>query len=164
MSGFRQSSGERYAVASGCRYAGAVAADVMAQGGNCVDAAVAGSAVLCVTLPHAVSIGGDLFALVKRAESPDITAVNATDAAPARASTQSYRERGLAAVPVRGSLSIQPPPEIGSGALGALRDAGYRTQATERADIGSAEWGEPCGDGLVSAVCDTRREGATAAG
>ena len=94
---------------SGCRYATATAADVLAQGGTGIDAALAGSAVLCVTLPHSVSIGGDLFALIKIKGHPQITAVNSTGAAPRRASTASYRARGLETVPVRGPLSIQTP-------------------------------------------------------
>lgn len=109
MAGYRQSKGTRFAVSSGCRHATAIAADVLKQGGSCIDAAIAGSAALCVTLPHSVSIGGDLFALIKRKGQPQITAVNATGAAPARASTASYRARGLDAVPVRGPLSIQTP-------------------------------------------------------
>lgn len=109
MTGYRQSKGEQFAVSSGCRYATAIAADVLKQGGTCVDAAIAGSAALCVTLPHSVSIGGDLFALIKLNGQSQTIAINATGAAPANASTASYRTRGLDAVPVRGPLSIQTP-------------------------------------------------------
>src|SRR5262245_3655314 len=109
MTGFRQSQGNRFAVSSGCGYATRVAADVLEQGGTCVDAAIAGSAALCVTLPHSVSIGGDLFALIKLKGQSQITAINATGAAPSRGSTATYRARGLDSVPVRGPLSIQTP-------------------------------------------------------
>jgi gamma-glutamyltranspeptidase len=118
MAEFRKSVGSRFAVASGCRYATAAAADVLDQGGNVVDAAIAGSAVLCVTLPHSVSIGGDLFALVKMRQQPDVAALNATGAAPRRADVADYRARGHEFVPVRGPLSIQPPGLVaGWGAL-----------------------------------------------
>ena len=118
MAQFRKSVGSRFAVASGCRYATAAAADVLDQGGNVVDAAIAGSAALCVTLPHSVSIGGDLFALVKMRQQPNVAALNATGAAPRRADVAEYRARGHEFVPVRGPLSIQPPGLVaGWGAL-----------------------------------------------
>ena len=109
MARFRKSVGSRFAVASGCRYATEAAAGVLAQGGNVIDAALAGSAVLCVTLPHSVSIGGDLFALVKTRGAPGVVALNSTGAAPRRADIAQYRARGHSFVPLRGPLSIQPP-------------------------------------------------------
>ena len=109
MNGYRTSSGSQYAIVSGCRHATRAAEEALAEGGNVFDAALAGAAVLCVTLPHAVSIGGDLFALLKRADDPQIVAVNATGAAPRRADIALYRGQGLESIPVRGALSIQPP-------------------------------------------------------
>ena len=109
MEGYLSAAGERYAVASGCCYATAAAAEILERGGNVVDAAIAGSAVLCVTLPHAVSIGGDLFALVKRADRPEVVALNATGGAPRAADRTAFSSRGLVFIPTRGALSIQPP-------------------------------------------------------
>jgi gamma-glutamyltranspeptidase/glutathione hydrolase len=109
MARFRRSAGSRFAVASGCRYATETAAGVLARGGNVIDAALAGSAVLCVTLPHSVSIGGDLFALVKTRDAPGVVALNSTGAAPRRGDIAQYRARGHRFVPLRGPLSIQPP-------------------------------------------------------
>jgi gamma-glutamyltranspeptidase len=109
MARFRTSIGSRFAIASGCRYATETAAGVLAQGGNVIDAALAGSAVLCVTLPHSVSIGGDLFALVKTRDAPGVVALNSTGAAPRRGDIAQYRARGHSFVPLRGPLSIQPP-------------------------------------------------------
>lgn len=109
MSGYRTSMGARYAIVSGCRHATEAAENVLMDGGNVFDAALAGAAVLCVTLPHAVSIGGDLFALVQQRGSQEITAINATGAAPHRAKIAVFREQGLDSIPVRGPLSVQPP-------------------------------------------------------
>lgn len=100
--------GEQYAVSAGCREAASAALECLKSGGNVVDAAIAGSAVLCVVLPHAVTIGGDLFALVKLREQP-MAAVNASGAAPHAASIENFAARGLKLVPLIGPLSIQTP-------------------------------------------------------
>jgi gamma-glutamyltranspeptidase/glutathione hydrolase len=100
--------GERFAVASGSPEATAAAALILRSGGNVVDAALAGSAALCVTSPQAVALGGDLFALITRPGATPI-AVNGTGAAPMQASIPYYRSRGHAIVPVIGPLSIQTP-------------------------------------------------------
>ena len=85
MQGYISAGGGRFAIASGCSYATAAAVEILERGGNVVDAAMAGSAVLCVTLPRALAIGGDLFALIKAAGRHDIIALNATGGAPRRA-------------------------------------------------------------------------------
>jgi gamma-glutamyltranspeptidase/glutathione hydrolase len=116
-----KSSGSRFAVSSGCRYATFVALDILKDGGNVFDAALAGAAVLCVTSPHAVSIGGDLFALVKRQGSAEVTALNSTGSAPRRADIEFYRGKGFDSIPIRGSLSIQIPGFIAGWELMAQR-------------------------------------------
>ena len=83
-----RAKGENYAVVSGCLEATAAAVDILKRGGNLVDAALAGSAVLCVVLPQAV------------------VAVNATGAAPWRGTIDAYSARGHRVVPVAGPLSI----------------------------------------------------------
>ena len=49
------------------------AADVVREGGNAVDAAVTAAAVLTVVYPHQCSIGGDLFALVRRPDGATVS-------------------------------------------------------------------------------------------
>jgi gamma-glutamyltranspeptidase/glutathione hydrolase len=101
--------GSRYAVACGCKEATAAAVQILESGGNVVDAALAASAVLCVALPQAVSIGGDLFALVKAGPHAKAVAVNATGSAPLEASIEAFRARGHDLIPAAGPLSIQTP-------------------------------------------------------
>jgi gamma-glutamyltranspeptidase/glutathione hydrolase len=108
-SGVDEATGERYAVTSGCAEASRAAAACLAAGGNVVDAALAASAVTCVVLPNATSIGGDLFALVKLGDDAGVVALNATGAAPARASIDAYRRLGHRFVPERGGLAVQGP-------------------------------------------------------
>jgi len=58
-------TGKRFAVVAGHPLAADAAAQLLQDGGgNVVDAAIAGAAVLTIALPHACSLGGDCFALV----------------------------------------------------------------------------------------------------
>ncbi|MBM3523475.1 MAG: hypothetical protein FJX57_11005 [Alphaproteobacteria bacterium] len=110
------SSGERFAVAAGCVEAVDAALSCHRAGGNVVDAAIAGSAAMCVTMPQATGIGGDLFALVKFGD--DITAINASGGAPRRATIEAMRKRGHAMIPYSGPVSIETPGLVaGWGAL-----------------------------------------------
>ena len=106
--GFEQAHGARAASAAGTREASEAAVACLKAGGNVVDAAIAGSAVLAVMLPNANSIGGDLLALVKLGGKP-ILAVNATGAAPRRATIEAYKALGHRFVPETGGLAVQGP-------------------------------------------------------
>jgi gamma-glutamyltranspeptidase/glutathione hydrolase len=96
------------ASAAGTKEAAETAIAVLKAGGTVVDAAIAGSAVLAVMIPNATSIGGDLLCLVKLAGQP-ILAVNATGAAPKRASIEAYKALGHRFVPEFGGLAVQGP-------------------------------------------------------
>ena len=62
-----------------------VGAEVLANGGNAVDAAVAVGMTLAVTLPRAGNIGGGGFMLVYLAEANKTVAIDYRETAPARA-------------------------------------------------------------------------------
>ncbi len=57
--------------------------EILRQGGNAIDAAVAAGAVLDVTSQNDTGIGGDLFALVWVARDKKLYALNAAGWAPA---------------------------------------------------------------------------------
>ena len=71
-----------------------VALDVLRRGGNAVDAAVAACALLCVVEPHATGVGGDCFAIVSKPRGRPI-GLNGSGRAPASATLDWYRERGM---------------------------------------------------------------------
>ena len=67
-----------------------IGADVLADGGNAVDAAVATGFALAVTLPRAGNIGGGGFMLVYDAESSETTAIDYREMAPLRATRDMF--------------------------------------------------------------------------
>jgi gamma-glutamyltranspeptidase/glutathione hydrolase len=69
-------------VASSQRYASAVGARVLHDGGTAADACVAMDAMLHVTEPPSTSLGGDMFALYFDARASQITALNGSGRSP----------------------------------------------------------------------------------
>lgn len=103
-----------YAIASPHRLASQVGADVLRAGGNALDAAIATNAMLGVVYPHMCGIGGDLFLLYYSAAEGRVHCLNGSGPAPRSATRQAYRDRGLAAVPVRGPLAVTVPGTVGA--------------------------------------------------
>lgn len=87
----------------------AVAVQVMATGGNAVDAAVAANAVVGLVLPDTCGVGGDLFALVHEPGAPAPVALNASGRAGTGASAARLRESGLTEIPLRSPWTVTVP-------------------------------------------------------
>ncbi|WP_375425010.1 gamma-glutamyltransferase [uncultured Friedmanniella sp.] len=81
--------GTRGAVAAAHPDAAAAASAVLRRGGNAVDAAIAASAVICLVMPQAASLGGDLLALVRRPDATTV-AVNGTGTSASSAPADSW--------------------------------------------------------------------------
>ncbi len=69
------------AVSAAHPLAAQAAVDVLTSGGTAADAAIAAQAVVCVVMPHATGLGGDLLALVHRDGA--VQAINGTGRSPA---------------------------------------------------------------------------------
>lgn len=67
-----------------------VGRDILAAGGNAVDAAVATGFALAVTFPQAGNIGGGGFMLIARAADEDVIAIDFREMAPAGASRDMF--------------------------------------------------------------------------
>jgi gamma-glutamyltranspeptidase/glutathione hydrolase len=74
--------GTRGMVATSQPLAVAAGLEILAQGGNAADAAVATAAALNVTEPTSTGIGGDCFGLFYNASTREITALNGSGRAP----------------------------------------------------------------------------------
>ncbi len=77
-------------VSSQDRIASEVGRDILARGGNAVDAAVAVGFALAVTHPQAGNIGGGGFMMVSLAETQEVIAIDFREMAPAAATTNMY--------------------------------------------------------------------------
>ena len=67
---------------------------------------------MSVVKPEASGPGGDLFALVYMKKTGKVEAINSSGPAPAKASIDYFRERGLKAIPQSGALSIAVPGAV----------------------------------------------------
>jgi gamma-glutamyltranspeptidase/glutathione hydrolase len=92
--------------------AAAAGVAMLARDGNAFDAALAAAAVLCVVEPMMTGIGGDVFALFWSANERRLVGLNGSGRAPAAATLEAYRARGLEAVPTNGVLSITVPGAV----------------------------------------------------
>jgi len=75
--------------------ASSVGIDILKNGGNAVDAALAMSAVLCVAEPHMTGIGGDCFAMLSIDGSANIKALNASGKSSENSSASCLRKKGI---------------------------------------------------------------------
>ena len=82
---------------------------VLQSGGNAIDAAVTAAAVLSVVEPTMNGPGGDLFAMVYSAKDHKVHGLNASGRAPAAATIEEFKRRGLQRIPLRGELSVSVP-------------------------------------------------------
>ena len=87
------------------------ALDVLRQGGNAVDAAIATIAMLCVTEPHMTGIGGDCFVLYTKKGAAPI-ALNGSGRAPMKATIEWYRAQGISAIEVETPHAVSVPGAI----------------------------------------------------
>jgi gamma-glutamyltranspeptidase/glutathione hydrolase len=85
---------------------------VLAEGGNAIDAAVATNAAMGLMSPTGNGIGGDLFALVYDARTKKVYGLNASGWAPKGHTLEYYKGKGLAEVPERGVYAVTVPGTV----------------------------------------------------
>jgi gamma-glutamyltranspeptidase/glutathione hydrolase len=102
--------------------------EVLRQGGNAIDAAVAAAAVLSVTEPHMTGIGGDMFAIVWLAAEQKLVALNASGRAGSLMTRETLQARGFRAGSQQGVMSVTVPGAL-AGWDTLLRTYGRRTLA-----------------------------------
>src|SRR5437667_178771 len=124
--------------------------DVLKAGGNAIDAAVAACFVEGLVNPQMHTIGGECPILLRSEGSDYVVALNGNMAAPARATPEEFRRRGLDHVPDEDILAAGVPAAFGA-LLTALER--YGTMPLREAiapAIELARDGFPASQGLVN--------------
>ncbi|MGB0762216.1 MAG: gamma-glutamyltransferase [Rubripirellula sp.] len=96
-------------VATSHPLASSVGLDVLKQGGNAVDAAIAANAMLGLVEPMSCGIGGDLFAIHWDAKTGKLYGLNASGRSPYALDRQVFNKKGLSEIPLDGPLSWSVP-------------------------------------------------------
>jgi len=86
-----------------------VALDILKQGGNAIDAAIAANAVLGLVEPVSCGIGGDLFAIVWHAPSNKLYGLNASGRSPFSLSMDYFKKNKIKRIPATGPLPVSVP-------------------------------------------------------
>ncbi len=103
-----------------------VALDILKQGGNAIDAAIAANAVLGVVEPTGNGIGGDLYAIIWDEKSQRLHGLNASGRSPQTLSRQWFIDEGYESIPPHGPLPVSVPGTVDGwfemhGKFGSLR-------------------------------------------
>jgi gamma-glutamyltranspeptidase/glutathione hydrolase len=86
--------------------------DILKQGGNAIDAAIAANAALGLMEPTSNGIGGDLFAIVWDAKTRALYGLNASGRSPQSLSLEWFRDNGHKTVPAYGPLPVSVPGTV----------------------------------------------------
>lgn len=89
-----------------------VALQVMREGGNAIDAAIAANATLGLMEPTGNGVGGDLFAIVWDAKTQQLYGYNGSGRAPKSLTLAEFERRGLKEVPSWGPLPVTVPGAV----------------------------------------------------
>ncbi len=96
-------------VASSQPLASRAGTQILEQGGNAIDAAIATNAVLGLVEPTSNGIGGDLFAMVYIAKTGKLYGLNASGWAPGKLTIDLLKAKGREKMPLRGIFAVTVP-------------------------------------------------------
>ena len=86
-----------------------VALDILKQGGNAIDAAIAANATLGLVEPTGNGIGGDLFVIIWDAKTQKLYGLNASGRSPFSLTLEYFKENGYTRIPPQGPLPVSVP-------------------------------------------------------
>ena len=122
------------------------AVDVLRDGGNAVDAAVAAAAVLCVVEPHMTGVGGDCFVLYAPSGSGKVIALNGSGRAPAAADPHWFLDQGISSIASTSPHAVTVPGAVAAWSRLVSDHGRLRLDRLLRPAIEFAETGYPIYD------------------
>ncbi len=99
-------------VAASQPLASQVGLQVLRDGGNAVDAAVATAATLALVAPMMTGPGGDMFALAYISATEELVGLNGSGFSPEAANVDFFESRGLKAIPANSPFSVTVPGAV----------------------------------------------------
>lgn len=101
--------GQNGMVASSHPLATQIGLQILKDGGNAVDAAIAVNAALGLMEPTGSGVGGDLFAIVWDAKSKRLYGINASGYSPGELNLEYFKSKGYKKIPAFGPLPVTVP-------------------------------------------------------
>ncbi|MCP3929960.1 MAG: gamma-glutamyltransferase [Bacteroidetes bacterium] len=89
-----------------------VALDILKNGGNAIDAAIAANATLGLMEPTGCGIGGDLFSILWDAKTQKLYGLNASGRSPKSLTLDWFKKEGLESIPSHGPLPVSVPGAV----------------------------------------------------
>ena len=96
-------------VVSGHKEASKAGIEILNKGGNAIDAAIAASAALAVSIPNMNGLGGDSIALWFDQKKNKVITINGSGKSPSKATIKFFKSKKYKKIPRRGPLSISIP-------------------------------------------------------
>jgi gamma-glutamyltranspeptidase/glutathione hydrolase len=104
--------GQNGMVATSHPLATQIGLDVLKDGGNAVDAAIAANAALGLMEPTGCGIGGDLFAIVWDGKTKKLYGLNASGRSPKALTLSYFEQNGMQKIPSHGPLPVSVPGAV----------------------------------------------------
>ena len=96
-------------VATSHPLASQIGIDILQNGGNAIDAAIAANAALGLMEPTGNGIGGDLFAIVWIEKEKKLYGLNASGRSPGNLTLEYFKENNFKSIPAYGPLPVSVP-------------------------------------------------------
>ncbi len=104
--------GQNGMVATSQPLATQVGLDILKNGGNAIDAAIAANAALGLMEPTGCGIGGDLFAIIWDAKTQKLYGLNASGRSPKDLTLAYFENKGMTKIPSLGPLPVSVPGAV----------------------------------------------------
>ena len=104
--------GQNGMVATSHPLATQIGLEMLKEGGNAIDAAIAANAALGLMEPTGCGIGGDLFAIVWDSKTKKLYGLNASGRSPQKLTLDYFEKEGMEKIPSHGPLPVSVPGAV----------------------------------------------------